>query len=499
MAGHLATAADEEVQDVSPYTNALAKRVIRKIDLRILVIMFVTYNLNFMDKTILSSAAVFGLTEDNHLHGTQYSWVSSVFYFGYLFFEYPTTILIQRLPIGKYISGVTLLWGIIVASTAACSNFGGLATCRFLLGVAMQRADIELQEATISPAFVYVTSMWYTRDEIPIRTGVWFAGNSCGGFIASLLAYGIGQIDHPLHPWQWMFIIFGVATSLWSVVMFFGLPDTINDADFLTEEEKQYAEDRVVTAGLGRTDPINSQWKVEQVFECLMDPKTYFFIAMSVLTQIPNGGTGSFGNLALKSFGFTSLQSTLVSLPASVISMTTIMSTGWLASRFRNITTFLIIAVVIPPVVGSAIIFSEKTKGLRLFAYYLLQTGPGALPLVLGLISANYKGVTKKMTVTAILFVTYCAGNIAGPQTFKSSEKSRGYPTAFKAILICYGLVMLVSIALRVYLTFVNKSRDKTEEAAAALEPAIPGKTQLTEIDYEDVTDFNTSGFRYRM
>jgi len=281
--------------------------------------------------------------------------------------------------------------------------------------------------------------------------------------------------------------------------MFFGLPDTINDADFLTEEEKQYAEDRVVTAGLGRTDPINSQWKVEQVIECLMDPKTYFFIAMSVLTQIPNGGTGSFGNLALKSFGFTSLQSTLVSLPASVISMTTIMSTGWLASRFRNITTFLIIAVVIPPVVGSAIIFSEKTKGLRLFAYYLLQTGPGALPLVLGLISANYKGVTKKMTVTAILFVTYCAGNIAGPQTFKSSEKSRGYPTAFKAILICYGLVMLVSIALRVYLTFVNKSRDKTEEAAAALEPAIPGKTQLTEIDYEDVTDFNTSGFRYRM
>ncbi|TVY54412.1 putative transporter [Lachnellula cervina] len=473
MAGHFpATAADEEVQDISPYTKALAKRVTRKIDLRILVIMFVTYNLNFMDKSILSSAAVFGLTDDNHLHGTQYSWVGSIFYFGYLFFEYPTTVLIQRLPIGKYISGVTLLWGIIVASTAACSSFGGLATCRFLLGVA---------EATISPAFVYVTS------------------NSCGGFIASLLAYGIGQIDHPLHPWQWMFIIFGVATSLWSVVMFFGLPDTINDANFLTEEEKQYAEDRVVTAGTGRTDPINSQWKVEQVIECLMDPKTYFFAVISVLTQIPNGGTGSFANLALKSFGFTSLQSTLVSLPASVISMTTIISTGWLASRFRNTTTFLIIAVVIPPVVGSALIFSEKNKGLRLFAYYCIQTGPGALPLVLGLIAANYKGVTKKMTVTAILFVTYCAGNIAGPQTFKASEAKRGYPGAFKAILICYGLVMLVSIALRIYLSFVNKSRDRSEGAAAAEQPVIPGKTHLTAVDYEDVTDFNTPGFRYRM
>ncbi|TVY39922.1 putative transporter [Lachnellula subtilissima] len=491
MAGHLATAVDEEVQDVSPYTKALAKRVIRKIDLRVLVIMFITYNLNFMDKTILSSAAVFGLTEDNHLHGTQYSWVSSVFYFGYLFFEYPTTILIQRLPIGKYISGVTFLWGIIVASTAACSTFGGLATCRFLLGVA---------EATISPAFVYVTSMWYTRDEIPIRTGVWFAGNSCGGFIASLLAYGIGQIDHPLHPWQWMFIIFGVVTSLWSVVMFFGLPDTINDAGFLTEEEKQYAEDRVVTAGLGRTDPINSQWKVEQVIECLMDPKTYFFVAMSVLTQVhPKRRHWKLRKPSSEELWFykspvDSCQSPLFRHLDDHHHIHRL-----LASRFRNITTFLIIAVVIPPVVGSAIIFSEKIKGLRLFAYYLLQTGPGALPLILGLISANYKGVTKKMTVTAILFVTYCAGNIAGPQTFKSSEKSRGYPTAFKAILICYGLVMFVSMGLRVYLTFVNKSRDRTEGAAAAEAPAIPGKTQLTEIDYEDVTDFNTSGFRYRM
>lgn len=129
--------AQEEVQELSPYTQALAKRVIRKIDMRILAIMFVTYNLNFMDKTILSSAAVFGLTEDNHLVGKQYSWVSSIFYFGYLFFEYPTTILIQRLPIGKYLSGVILLWGAIVASTAACTNFGGLATCRFLLGVAV--------------------------------------------------------------------------------------------------------------------------------------------------------------------------------------------------------------------------------------------------------------------------------------------------------------------------------------------------------------------------
>ena len=71
-----------------------------------------------------------------------------------------------------------------------------------------------------------------------------------------------------------------------SFIIFFFLPDTINDAKFLTEEEKQYAEDRVVLGGTGRTDSTNSQWKMEQVSECLSDPKTWFFVAISVLTQV---------------------------------------------------------------------------------------------------------------------------------------------------------------------------------------------------------------------
>lgn len=71
-------------QELQPSTKALARRVIRKIDMRILMIMFVTYNFNFIDKTILSSAAVFGLTDDNHLVGTQYAWAGSIFYFGYV-------------------------------------------------------------------------------------------------------------------------------------------------------------------------------------------------------------------------------------------------------------------------------------------------------------------------------------------------------------------------------------------------------------------------------
>lgn len=60
-----ATAAEaEEWQDrEGDLDSALAKRVLRKIDMRLIPLLFVTYNLNFMDKTILSSASVFGLKD----------------------------------------------------------------------------------------------------------------------------------------------------------------------------------------------------------------------------------------------------------------------------------------------------------------------------------------------------------------------------------------------------------------------------------------------------
>lgn len=61
-------------EELQPSTQALARRVLRKIDMRILMIMFVTYNFNFIDKTILSSASVFGIKHDAHLVGMQYSW-----------------------------------------------------------------------------------------------------------------------------------------------------------------------------------------------------------------------------------------------------------------------------------------------------------------------------------------------------------------------------------------------------------------------------------------
>jgi hypothetical protein len=59
-----------------------------------------------MVQTTLSYAAIFGIEEDLHLHGTQYNWLSSIFYFGFLAWAFPTNFMLQRFPIGIFSSNI---------------------------------------------------------------------------------------------------------------------------------------------------------------------------------------------------------------------------------------------------------------------------------------------------------------------------------------------------------------------------------------------------------
>jgi ACS family allantoate permease-like MFS transporter len=60
-----------------------------------------------LDKQSINYAAIFGLSEDLELSGTEFSWAISLFYFGQLCSEYPAAYLMSRLPITVFV-GVTM-------------------------------------------------------------------------------------------------------------------------------------------------------------------------------------------------------------------------------------------------------------------------------------------------------------------------------------------------------------------------------------------------------
>ena len=93
--------------------------------------------------------------------------------------------------------------------------------------------------------------------------------------------------------------------------------------------------------------------------------------------------------------------------------------------------------------------------------YFLVSTGTSALPLILSLVQANVRGISKRMSMTALIFSGYCGGNMVGPQLFQESEADAHYPTAIRAILTCYVATGLLATSLGCYLECANRRRDE--------------------------------------
>ena len=115
-----------------------------------------------------------GLRTDTHLKGQDYSNVSMMFYVGFLVAELPTQFLAQRISkLGKYLGINVMLWGVVLASMAACTSYAGLMICRTILGIF---------EACVAPILVIIIAMWYKKEEQGRRVS-WFY--VCNRFVNS--------------------------------------------------------------------------------------------------------------------------------------------------------------------------------------------------------------------------------------------------------------------------------------------------------------------------
>lgn len=388
-----------------PYTQDEERRLVRKIDFMIIPYLAVCYAFFYIDKTTLSYAAIFGIREDLHLVGTDYSWLSSMFYFGFLIWAFPTNFLMQRLPVAKYLGFNIFLWGVLLIAQAGANNFATLAALRALSGAA---------EACSDPSFMLITSMWYTRRQQPVRIGLWYTANGCGIALGGLLGFGIGQIRGALPSWKYEFIIVGSLCCIWGVVLFIFLPDSPVTATLLSGRERRIAVERLRE---NQTGVENKHFKSYQLVEALKDPKTYLFFIMGVLQNTPNGGISNFGTLIIQGFGFSTLVTTLMQVPYGALIALSILSCVYLNDYFsmklkKNTRCWFTILYTLPNIAGAfGLQFVPTDQHIaRLWCYYL--TGPynAAFVLILSLVTANTAGHTKKVVTNAFIFLGYCTG-----------------------------------------------------------------------------------------
>lgn len=125
----------EDIGHSTILTRENNKRVLRRIDLRLLPILLGIYFFQQLDKSTLSYGSVFGLIQDAHLKGQEYSWLGSVIYLVQLVGQPLIAYILVKVRLGKFLACMVFFWGISLACMAPARTFGGLLICRVFLGV----------------------------------------------------------------------------------------------------------------------------------------------------------------------------------------------------------------------------------------------------------------------------------------------------------------------------------------------------------------------------
>lgn len=317
---------EDASQDSTPpdFSDIDEKKLLRKIDLRIIPLFTILYLLSFLDRGNIGNAKIEGLAEDLDLQGNQYNLCLTIFFIFYATMEIPCNIILRHVKPKIFIPTSMVLWSIVMTLMGTVQNFHQLLATRALLGIF---------EAALFPGISYMLSMYYKKNEVLVREAIFFSAASMAGAFSGLLAAAISQMDGVggYEGWRWIFILEGLLTLVASVVAFFYFPLYPDQCTFLTPREREFVVHKVkfssnadgakltggenVPTNLGEDDTNNKKyvWAVFKDWQAWCQLMIYYGVC------VPLYGISLFAPTIIKNLGFASTKAQLMSAPIYIV------------------------------------------------------------------------------------------------------------------------------------------------------------------------------------
>ena len=207
------------------------RSAIAKASRRLLPFLVLCYAVNFLDRVNVGYAAL-AMNADLGLTPAIYGAAAGIFFAGYILFEVPSNLALQRFGARIWIARIMISWGLIAIAMALVTGATGFYVMRFLLGVA---------EAGFFPGIILYLTYWFPARErarivslfmaaVPIATMV-------GGPVSGALLEMHGFLG--LKGWQWLFIIEGLPAVALGVITLRFLDDGPDQAGWLNIDERK--------------------------------------------------------------------------------------------------------------------------------------------------------------------------------------------------------------------------------------------------------------------
>ena len=280
--------------------------VFRRIAWRLLPLLTLCLLFAFIDRSNVGFAAI-TMRGDLNMSAAAYGLGAGIFFISYFFFEFPSNLILARVGARRWISRIMISWGILSAATALSWNDTSFLVFRFLLGAG---------EAGFFPGILFFLMHWFSNKwrarmasflllAVPLSNAI---GAPVSGMLLGL--NGVGG----LHGWQWLFIIEGTPTCILGTVLWLRLPDRVEEARWLTADEKAVARTVLDTEAASRS--IVAKAKLSAMFAL---PRVWLLGSVLFLNSMTNGTVNFWLPQIVKSGGFTNVQTGfIVSVPYTV-------------------------------------------------------------------------------------------------------------------------------------------------------------------------------------
>ncbi|GAA5943177.1 uncharacterized protein JCM15063_005226 [Sporobolomyces koalae] len=425
----------------NPVTPEEEKRIVRKIDYKLVPFLSLLYLLSFLDRVNIGQAKLDGLEKDLKLTPHQYSIALIVFFVGYVVTETPSNVLLKRLRPSIYIPCLMVVWGIVMTLMGLVHNFAGLAAARLALGLA---------ESGLFPGICLYLSCWYQRGETNLRIAIFFSSATLSGAFGGLLAYGLSQM-HGVGGkpgWAWIFIIEGLMTFVVACAAPFLMTDFPEQSKFLTPREKTFVVARL-RKDQGAAGEAGFAWS--HIASACKDYRVWMYMLIYIGVAEPLYSLALFVPTIISGLGkFSRAESQLLSTPPYFLAFFITLASAFYSDRKKLRGPFNVFWMTIV-VIGYAILLSInplKKPGVAYFALFLCVGGVApSIACTISWLTVNIGPSYKRAMASGMMFTLGNSGGIVSSLVYFAVDKPRylrghGVGLGFAAMAVILSLVL---------------------------------------------------------
>ncbi|KAF2400474.1 MFS general substrate transporter [Trichodelitschia bisporula] len=444
------------------WTMEEEKKVVRTIDWRICTWVCLMFFALQLDRGNISQALSDNMLGDLKLNTNDYNTGQTIFYVSFLFAEIPSQLISKRLGPDRWIPVQMVSWSLVASFQAFLSGRTSFYITRCLLG---------LIEGGFIPDNILYLSYFYTSSELPGRLSWFWVSYQSTQIWSAFFAYGILHMRgiNGMSGWRWLFALEGTLTGLIGIISYFYLPPSPcqtasvfrGKKGWFTEREEKIMVNRVLRDDPSKGDMHNRQAISFRMFwDGLMDWHMWPIYLIGLSWLIPNQPVSAYLTLQLRSMGFNTFETNLLTIPAYVLFIIQLLVWTWFSEKIND--RFLLGVAgqlwTLPLLVALLLIPANTSHWVK-YALSVMVVGHPYIHAILVAITSRNAGTVRTRTI-ASAFYNMCvqASNIVGQNIYRNDDKPM-YRRGNKVLIALCVYNIFLFIFAKYFYTSVNKKR----------------------------------------